>query len=97
MAYAINRSPPKAEATGSNPVGCANSLPLCANSLAHLGYASENSSRSGWHNLGAVQGELFYGDLNPWMSPKSNSIARFSSRKSTQSTGSPKRSFTRVG
>ena len=24
MAYAINRSPPKAEATGSNPVGCAN-------------------------------------------------------------------------
>ena len=26
MAYAINRSPPKAEATGSNPVGCANKI-----------------------------------------------------------------------
>jgi len=35
---------------------------LCANSLTQLGYASENSLRSGWHNLGTVQGDFVYGN-----------------------------------
>ncbi len=63
MAYAINRSPPKAEATGSNPVGCATLLPLCANDLAHFWHTSENSLRSGCHTLVTLRGAFYYGNL----------------------------------
>ena len=52
-----------AEVRGSTPLGSTTSLPLCANSLAQLGYASENSLRSGWHTLVTVQGVFTMANL----------------------------------